>query len=119
MHNLGLHIILDGHESHFDFSTTDMHDIEAFLAEKIIEGNMTILWKLFHDFRNPHWAFTGIFLLWESHFSVHTFPERNYISIDFYVCNHSKDVTREARGIIDDVISYFRIQKPKITEVTR
>lgn len=31
-------------------------------------------------------GFTKIFVLEESHFSIHTYPERNYISIDCYAC---------------------------------
>lgn len=33
----------------------------------------------------PH-GFTFLFLLGESHLSLHTFPERNYIAFDLYTC---------------------------------
>lgn len=32
-----------------------------------------------------------IFLLSESHISIHTFPERNHISFDLYSCRHYAD----------------------------
>jgi len=39
-----------------------------------------------------HWfddlAFTGVWLLSESHFSLHTFPERNFVSVDCYTCGN-------------------------------
>lgn len=48
------------------------------------ESGMTVLGSAVHDFGAG--AFTGVWLLAESHFSVHTFPERNYISVDCYTC---------------------------------
>ena len=34
---------------------------------------------------------TCLFLLSESHLSVHTFPEKNYISFDLYTCREYSD----------------------------
>jgi S-adenosylmethionine decarboxylase len=34
---------------------------------------------------------TFLFLLSESHLSVHTFPEKNYISFDLYTCREYSD----------------------------
>lgn len=90
-------------------------DIEKFLSQSW----MTILWKLFHDFHIPKGAFTGIFLLGESHFSIHTFPEHKRITVDIYVCNLTKDVSNEARWIIQEIISYFQVQYPVIHTINR
>lgn len=80
---------------------------------------MTILGNIFHDFSNPRWAFTGLYLLWESHMSIHTFPEEEYIAIDLYVCNMNRDTTQEAREIINTAIKYFSIEDPQIQEIQR
>jgi S-adenosylmethionine decarboxylase len=45
-------------------------------------------------------GFTAIYLLSESHISIHTFPERNYIALDIYTC----------REYLDNV-SYLNIYK--------
>jgi len=32
------------------------------------------------------WGFSGMVLIAESHISIHTFPEKNFVSIDVYSC---------------------------------
>jgi S-adenosylmethionine decarboxylase len=36
-------------------------------------------------------GYTILYLLSESHISVHTFPERNFLSFDIYTCRNYKD----------------------------
>lgn len=36
-------------------------------------------------------GYTGMFILAESHVSVHTWPEKKSVNIDVYLCNHSRD----------------------------
>ena len=38
-------------------------------------------------------GYTILYLLSESHISVHTFPERNFLSFDIYTCRDYKDNT--------------------------
>ena len=38
-------------------------------------------------------GYTILYLLSESHISVHTFPERNFLSFDIYTCRVYKDNT--------------------------
>ena len=42
-----------------------------------------------HFFDNG--GYTGIFLLAESHFSIHTWPEKNFCSVDYFSCNEKID----------------------------
>ncbi len=64
-------------------------------------SKMTILGSTVHDFGGG--AFTGVWLLAESHFSIHTFPERNYVSVDCYTCGSEGDplacLTHFAKGL--------------------
>ena len=46
--------------------------------------NYTILQKSQHEFQPQ--GFTTLYLLSESHISIHTFPERQYAAIDIYTC---------------------------------
>jgi len=46
--------------------------------------NYTILQKSQHEFQPQ--GFTTLYLLSESHISIHTFPENNYAAIDIYTC---------------------------------
>lgn len=42
---------------------------------------------------------TVVFVLSESHFALHTYPERKYLSIDIYICNMSVDLKQVAEEI--------------------
>ncbi len=48
--------------------------------------NLTVINKTVHNFDNSRKAFTALYLLAESHLSVHSFPERNAIMLDLYCC---------------------------------
>jgi S-adenosylmethionine decarboxylase proenzyme len=49
-----------------------------------IENNFTIIGEVDHDFHPQGCSF--VFLLSESHLSVHTFPEKKHMSFDLYTC---------------------------------
>ena len=46
----------------------------------------TILQKIEHIFEPQ--GFSVLYLLSESHMSIHTFPERNYLAFDLYTCRN-------------------------------
>lgn len=47
-----------------------------------------IVAEVFHPFA-PH-GVTGVVLLQESHFSIHTWPETGYAAVDFYTCGDTR-----------------------------
>jgi len=49
---------------------------------------------------------TVLYLLSESHISVHTFPERGYVAVDIYTCREMKNDS-EYREIYDLFVSAF------------
>jgi S-adenosylmethionine decarboxylase proenzyme len=49
---------------------------------------------------------TVLYLLSESHISVHTFPERGYVAVDIYTCREMKDDS-EYRDIYSSLVSAF------------
>ena len=51
----------------------------------IIEKNLTVVSRIEHHFEPQ--GETIAFILSESHFTLHTYPEHNYLSMDIYVCN--------------------------------
>lgn len=64
-------------------------------------------------------GFTSVVLLAESHVSVHTWPERRYVSMDAYVCNHSNDNSNGARGIVSDLLGLFEPSSTERSEIWR
>ena len=55
---------------------------------------------------------SGVFLLAESHLSFHTWPEENYVSVDFYICgnkaNHKKFLVEITKNFDIHDIRIFR-----------
>ena len=119
MNRTGTHIILDGRKCLYDFSNSDLRTIERDIRCLLEDYSMSILHASFHDFHSPKWAFTGIFLLSESHFSIHTFPEEAYIAVDIFVCNLSDDKSLYAQKFIEKIVSYFSVQNANITTIKR
>ena len=77
----GQHVMADIWLVEFEMTATDLRER---VLKALDESGMTVLNFSEHDFGGG--AYTGIWLLAESHFSVHTFPERNFISVDCYTC---------------------------------
>ena len=53
-------------------------------------------------------AFTGFVMLQESHISLHTWYERGYVDLDVYVCNVTRDNSRAAEHIFEQVAALFK-----------
>lgn len=58
----------------------------------LIDANFTVLQKNHYPF-TPQGE-TIVYVLSESHFALHTYPEVKYISMDIYVCNMSIDLVK-------------------------
>lgn len=86
MKTTGKHIIADVWLNEYMHTA---ENIVAYAECALTESKMNILGQSTHDFGDG--AFTGVWLLSESHFSIHTFPERNYVSIDCYTCGDEGD----------------------------
>lgn len=58
-----------------------------------------------HDFYNN--SFTSVFVLAESHVSIHTWPERHAVQLDVFLCNYMNDNTDKCKRIFESIIEYF------------
>ncbi|MBY0413529.1 MAG: S-adenosylmethionine decarboxylase [Bdellovibrionales bacterium] len=73
------HLLFDA-VSERDLTESDIEHIK-----NVIENNLTVVERVEHKF-TPHGE-TIVFILSESHFTLHTYPENRYITLDIYVCN--------------------------------
>lgn len=73
--------------------------------KNVIEQNLTVVNKIEHKF-TPHGE-TIVFILSESHFTLHTYPENNFISMDVYVCNLEIDLN----NIVDQIAKKIPFSK--------
>ena len=59
--------------------------IDRALRDAAEAANATILHGHFHHF-SPNGGVSGVLVLAESHISIHTWPERDFASIDIFMC---------------------------------
>ena len=70
-------------------------DLKLLFKDICFTHNFTILGEIDHEFHPEGCTF--IFLLSESHLSMHSFPEKKHISFDIYTCRQydNNDVYNE------------------------
>ncbi len=87
-------------------------EIEQVLKNCAIECGATILHSHMHHF-SPQ-GVSGVVVLAESHISIHTWPERQYVALDIFMCGNCNPYNS-----IDILKSYFNPQSIQISENKR
>ena len=107
----GTHIFIDVElEDDSMPESLDMLDILIFASEKagskVLDHSMETFDSQMHSM-----SYTICLLLSESHASVHTWPEHNFLSIDFFFCGSAD--WRKAISIVESKLKFkkFHIQK--------
>jgi len=111
----GKHMIIDLKEIKNQVLIHDLEKIKSLLDDICEKYEFSILNKSEHVFQPE--GLSILYLLSESHLSVHTFPERKYIAIDLYTCRDYKDNT-VYNEIYDSLVKSFQAKKetPKIID---
>ncbi|MDH4156654.1 MAG: adenosylmethionine decarboxylase [candidate division Zixibacteria bacterium] len=85
---LGRHLLVE--YSDCDRATLNNSQLlEQYINEAVRESGATIVRSVFHRY-NPQ-GVSGVVVIAESHFSVHTWPEYGYAAVDFFTCGGSVD----------------------------
>ncbi len=87
---------------------TDQQLLGPLLRQFARDEGLTIVGECFHAFHHNDGSaagFTGTLLLAESHIAIHTWPEREAVTLDVYVCNFEKDNSAKAVCIVDQLIA--------------
>jgi len=87
---LGIHTILEFEGCPYE-RLANSGEVEQAFREAARRSNATIVDSLFHYF-NPH-GVSGVVVIAESHFTVHTWPEHGYAAIDFFTCSEGVDIS--------------------------
>lgn len=82
----GKHLVCDIKNIRNQNLLTNVDNVMKMMDEICKTHEYTILHKVKHVF-HPQ-GFSILYLLSESHMSIHTFPERNYIAFDLYTCKY-------------------------------
>lgn len=91
----------------------DVAKIKKILIEAVKKANNTPLECIFHKFEPQ--GVTGVVLLAESHISIHTWPEVNYIALDIYTCGDKSSPLKA----LEYLKSEFKPKKFEIKEIKR
>jgi spermidine synthase len=119
----GLHLTADCFECRCDSTLLlDEHALSALLHQAALSADLNAVGERFHAFRHADGSpagVTGTVLLAESHIAVHTWPERNAVTLDVYVCNFNQDNSAKARSLADQSISAFQATRVVRNEINR
>lgn len=107
----GLHLTADLHECQCAASLLlEPARLRETLLGAVQGSGLTGVAELFHDFSAQGGAgsgITGVVLLAESHVAIHTWPEKNAVTLDVYVCNFGADNTERAHRLFDTLTTAF------------
>jgi len=116
---LGTHLIVDLIDipSNIFLNELNKENYETFdtLVElSLTSHGMNVLQKNAHFFDGHIGALTSFYLLSESHLSLHTWPENNYIALDLFTCGNVKTLQ-----IVEEIIDYLKPKSYKIKKIIR
>ena len=83
----------------------DYHAFQNFINDQIKAFHLSKVGEVYHNF--PGGGFTGVVCLTESHLSIHTWPEQNYITFDVFLSNFLKDNRATTEGLYKTVCAFF------------
>lgn len=109
---LGNHYLIDYYECNSDILSI-VEKIKEIMLEAGKKGNLHIVGECFHQFK-PY-GVSGVLILKESHFTIHTWPEYNYASVDLYLCDRTVNVMK----ITEYLFVELKAKNYKIDEIQR
>lgn len=98
---LGRHLIVE-YASCDNVKLNNLEYLETIMNEAVRKSGATIVRSVFHRY-NPQ-GVSGVVVIAESHFSIHTWPEYGYAAIDYFTCGETVDPTR-ARDYIAEQLN--------------
>ncbi len=85
MNHLGDHLLIELYDCDTNL-INDVIKIEELMLEAVKISGATTLNSTFHKF-SPH-GVSGVVVISESHFSIHTWPEYGYCALDIFTCGN-------------------------------
>lgn len=79
----GIHIVADLWDCNPE-KLNFVEEVKNIMKKAVSESNLTVLKDYFFQFKPS--GVTGIYVLSQSHFSIHTWPEKKFASIDIFTC---------------------------------
>ncbi len=113
-----LHILADfyGCRGEKKFLTTQKFT-EPKLVSVARRAGFKVIGTLFHEF--PNGGITGLVLVSESHIALHTWPEKDYLTVDVFFCNFTRDNSLKVRNAILELRKLFQPRKVVARKIVR
>ncbi|UCD70125.1 MAG: adenosylmethionine decarboxylase [Betaproteobacteria bacterium] len=107
----------------YDVNCDSAFMVDADLLRKhclqlVEEAGLTSVGDFFHQFDGAG-GVTGMVVLAESHMSIHTWPEKGYVTVDVYVCSYTQDNRSRARHLYQSLLDTFRPERENSHSVER
>ena len=88
MESLGEHILIELYNCNKELIDNSVL-LEEIMLKAAEVANATVVKSVFHNF-SPQ-GVTGVIVVEESHFAIHTWPEHNYAAVDLFTCSEEMD----------------------------
>jgi S-adenosylmethionine decarboxylase len=116
-YGFGQHLMMDGYGCDQE-KLKDLDGIYDFLSRYPEEINMTKIMPpyvfKYSGLVPEDWGISGFVLIAESHISIHTFPEKMYLSLDIFSCK-----AFDTQAAIKYITNLFDIKKVEIKLLDR
>ena len=100
----GLHRIGDWHSAKKEL-LEDFTPFRNFINGEIEKLSLSKVGEVYHNFAAG--GFTAVVCLSESHLSIHTWPERDYITFDVFLSNFLRDNSAATEHLYQKTAAFF------------
>ena len=117
--NFGVHLTIDGYRGNkqklnsFELIYNSLKQLPDDLAMKKLTTPYVVIAPPITE--KDQGGISGFVMIAESHISIHTFPEKRFVSIDVYTCKNDMDKDK----IINYFKSAFELEEVEVNTVIR
>jgi S-adenosylmethionine decarboxylase len=114
----GLHLMANLHGcAAAESLLRDADLLRSMCIDLVMATGLGAVGECFHQFGNG--GVTGVVMLAESHLSLHTWPEKHFVTLDVFVCNLQCDNRAKARELFASLVKLFEPADEHFYEVER
>ena len=112
MDYLGSHLLVELYECN-SYKLNDLKKLEKVLEEAVRISGATALKSSFHQFAPQ--GVSGVIIIAESHYTIHTWPEFGYAALDIFTCGERID----SQKALDYIEKELDVKTVSVTEMRR
>jgi len=112
MDYLGNHLLVELYDCD-SYKLNDLPKLESILEEAVKVSGATALKTSFHQFAPQ--GVSGVIIIAESHFTIHTWPEYGYAALDIFTCGDSIN----SKKALDYIEKGLKVKTVSVTEMKR